>query len=64
MASAEKKSDVLSARVDPLISALVRKCARDLDRKPSYIVNMALCEMFRDKLPPGFKPGIGREDEE
>ena len=51
-----------TGRLDELIIASVKKKAVDLERSEAYIVQLALREMFRNELPPGYAPPEGDDE--
>jgi len=48
-----------SGRIDPALLNLAKRKAVDLERSQAYIIELALREMFKNELPPGWKPGKG-----
>ena len=54
MATREAKS----FRLHPLLEECVERRADLLDTTQTWIVEMALVEMFRAELPAGFAPGM------
>ena len=56
--------ELLSARVDPLVMHLIKKKAADLEGSDGYIVEMMAQQVFRDELPPGYRPGRRIKDDD
>jgi len=52
-----------SGRLDELIIELVKRKAMDLERSEAYIIQIALREMFKNELPPDWKPTRNDNDE-
>jgi hypothetical protein len=50
-----------TGRIDEKLVALVREQADAFERSEAFIVESALREVFKNKLPPGWKPGAKAE---
>ena len=46
-----------TGRIDGLLVRLVKRYAADQERSEAFIVETCLREMFKDELPPGWRPG-------
>jgi len=51
-----------TGRLDAQLCNLMKEKAVDLVRSEAFIVETALGEMFRDRLPPGWRAGAKNED--